>query len=80
MAGNVWEWTDDWFTRDASNEGCCVPQHPVATDERIPRRELLPALPAGRPPGRGDRHLDSANRLSLRDQELNSATAGPVAE
>src|SRR5262249_284179 len=35
---------------------------------RLPsvRPQLLPALPALRAPGRGDRHLDRAHRLSLR--------------
>ena len=30
------------------------------------RAQLLPPLPAGRAPGRGDRHLDGAHRLPLR--------------
>jgi len=49
MAGNVWEWTSDFFTptHEASHHGCCVPRnprademHPAAADETIPRRVM----------------------------------------
>ena len=79
MAGNVWEWTTDWWADDRAIESCCAadsydpaqPQFQVRPQGRqgrlLPvRRQLLPALPAGRAPAAGRRHRNEPHRLPLR--------------
>ena len=91
MAGNVWEWTSDYYTSppDRSHPARLLRApatravdhrggqpgsrrarraHPPPRDQgRLTpvRPQLLPALPARRPPGRGDRHLHLPHRLPL---------------
>jgi formylglycine-generating enzyme required for sulfatase activity len=59
MAGNIWEWTDDFFTTpaDAAETGCCAPHDP-----RVSAPLDLP--PGGRFPRRvikGGSHLCAPN-------------------
>jgi formylglycine-generating enzyme required for sulfatase activity len=45
MTGNVWEWTDDWFTVPdlVASSGCCAPssaRSSLPVEERFPRRVI----------------------------------------
>lgn len=42
MAGNVWEWTDDWLmqAQPVVQQSCCAPQHPGANAERFGRKVI----------------------------------------
>jgi formylglycine-generating enzyme len=61
MAGNVWEWTSDYFAARRATRACCVPRNPRVTD---PAGSLVPGQPGAHIPRRvikGGSHLCAPN-------------------
>jgi formylglycine-generating enzyme len=61
MAGNVWEWTSDYFAAQPAEHACCVPRNPRVTD---PAGSLVPGEPGAHIPRRvikGGSHLCAPN-------------------
>jgi formylglycine-generating enzyme len=64
VAGNVWEWTDDWFTpqhTDAAPSPCCAPANPRVTS---PEQSYHPGQPGAHIPRKvikGGSHLCAPN-------------------
>lgn len=60
MTGNVWEWTDDWYTDSRSvpvEPSCCAPQSPIVGTEIESLDPAQPGTPIPRKVVKGGSHL-----------------------
>ena len=74
MAGNVWEWTSDYFTAFAATEhACCVPRNPRATSSVA---SLIPSEPGAHIP----RKVIKGGLAPLRAERLPALSTRGAAE
>jgi formylglycine-generating enzyme len=86
MAGNVWEWTSDYFAVNGTDEAehaCCAPRNPRVTS---PEASLVPGQPGANVPRRvikGGSHLCAPNyclryRPAARQSETVDTSTGHI--
>ena len=61
MIGNVWEWTDDWYSEAVQSRQCCVPRNPRGGSRESSFEPAHAHLGIGRKVLKGGSHLCASN-------------------